>query len=582
MKPRLQHLHTYFFFPFSIDKEVITEGREALWKKYPHWIDGLDEWLASFNTPGRSPAVDRLGCWQRAAYSQFDMDSQAYQDMVFFHPYVRRIFFDTLEVPSPLGERVALIRCYTIPTGGRGRVWMEAQDVRGRSAKVEVTDLRLFLFANGMGILSIGIEAHDVLVSDALWINEQMRKIYPSSGRQLREGRGLSRVALRAGDPGREELVAEETYRNASMLGFQPPLSCVITSLLYFMDYERSAYEQLLDERMIVYTYAAVDPATVQPGIANSEEYQVFLSRLLYVETAGETYRYEPEFLRTQMKQAVYTRWAHEGTYYGFTSYSSVSLCLGAADRGEHSLQEGFLIHRMFDTKYYLMALVALFYRATLLDFAEKSALVSKRLYRDQAEGEISRENVKIATALRAEFLHYSNYWYFEELANKDEESEHFDIQCRAYKIGEMKKEVEEEIETLNAALHEYYQDRNTRAVNRLAVLSVIFGAGAGITGFFGMNFGREFGKIFFEPEGGFAALHYLAIAWVVFLTGAAITFAAYLLVKNWGDYSDILGRPRESESDMGQWYSLKKIEFPHQPAPRKRPMLGRPAEKKP
>ncbi len=582
MKPVLQHLHTYFLFPFSIDKEVITEGREPLWAKYPHWIDGLDEWIASFGTPGRSAVVDRLGAWQRAAYAQFDMDSPAYQDMVFFHPYVRRIFFDTLEMPSPLGERVALIRCYTIPVGSRGRVWMQAEDVRGRSAKVEVTDLRLFLFANGMGILSIGIEAHDILVSDALWINEQMRKIYPSSGRQLREGRGLSRVALLAGEPGKEELVAEETYRNASMLGFQPPLSSVITSLLYFMDYERAAYEQLLDERMIVYSYAAVDPATVRADIAKSEEYQVFLSRLLYVETAGETYRYEPEFLRGQMKQQVYTRWAHEGTYYGFTSYSNVTLCLGAADRGEHSLQEGFLIHRMFDTKYYLMALVALFYRATLLDFAEKSALVSKRLYRDQAEGEISPENVAMASALRAEFLHFSNYWYFEELANKDEESEHFNIQCRAYKIGEMKAEVEDEIETLNAALHEYYQNRNTRAVNRLAVLSVIFGAGAVVTGFFGMNFGREFGKIFFEPESRTPALHYLSIAWVIFLTGATITFAAYLMLRNWGDYRDIMGKRRGREQDISQWYSLKKIEFPQKVKAARRSLLGRPAEKKP
>jgi hypothetical protein len=58
-----------------------------------------------------------------------------------------------------------------------------------------------------------------------------------------------------------------------------------------------------------------------------------------------------------------------------------------------------------------------------------------------------------------------------------------------------MKREIEEEIEKLSASLHNYYQFRNTEAVNRLAMLSLILGAGAVITGFFGMNFGGHFEK---------------------------------------------------------------------------------------
>ncbi len=559
MAAQLLHLHTYFLFPFSMNRELVTREHGEQWKKHRHWLAGLDECIAAAAGAAQATPSGRLGCWQRAAYSGSDLDSPAYQDMVFFHPFVRRIFFDTKEEGKYTNGREALIRCYAIPLDAGRKVWLEAADVRGRSAKVQVTDLRLFLFANGMGILAIGVEAWNLSAADALWINETMRKIYPSSGRQIREGRVANLHRLTVEENGREETVVEERFEDCRMRGFHPPLSKTITSLLYFLNFEKHEYEQLLDERMIVCSYAAIDPASVGPVFAGSEAYDVLLSRFLYVDRDGERFRYEPEFTREQMKQHVYRRWAHEGTNYGFTSYSNVTLTLGVYDRGEHVVKEGFLIHRMFDTRYYLMAVVALFYRATMLDFAQKTALVSRRLFRDQEAGQLSHENIEIATTLRSEFLHFSNYWYFEELANKDEEIEHFTMQCRAYRIGAMKTEVEQEIEKLNASLHEYHQARSTDAVNRLAMLSMILGAGAVLTGFFGMNFGRDFERLFFNPDPQNSWLHYLSIAIVSGMAFGALAFGVYIVMANPADYRDIL-TPRGLRAKHKQrWFSLKK-----------------------
>ncbi|HBY63571.1 MAG TPA: hypothetical protein DEH78_27415, partial [Solibacterales bacterium] len=138
----------------------------------------------------------------------------------------------------------------------------------------------------------------------------------------------------------------------------------------------------------------------------------------------------------------------------------------------------------MFDTRYYLMAVVALFYRATVLDFAERTALTSKRLYNDYEDGKYSAENIAMVGGLRAQFLHFSNYWHFDELANKDEEIEHFEMMCRVYRIAPMKAEIENEVEKLNSMLTEYYTRQSTEAVNRLAVVSMVLGAGAVVTGF--------------------------------------------------------------------------------------------------
>ena len=541
MTPQVHHLHTYFFFPFSIDKQAVLSVHRDLWAHHPHWIEGLDEWIRAHGSRPDAPVIERLGHWQRTAYSRFDMDSPAYQDMVFFHPFVRRVFFDTTQNPGAEGEKEALLRCYTIPIRPDSKLWFVGSDQKGRGARVEVTDLRMFMFANGIGILSIGVEALHLSASDALWINESLRKIYPSSARQLREARTCNRMAFVLESGGREEVIAEERFESGAIRDFHPPLAKTLTALLYFTNYERLEIEPVLDERMIVYTYAALDPASLPPDFIHTEDYQELLSRFLYVDRAGPGYRYEPEFTRGQIQQHLYRRWAHQGTYYGFTSYSNITVALGNFDCDEHVLREGFLIHRMFATRYYLMELVALFYRATLLDFAERTALVSKQLFLAQEDNRVTLEELRLANQLRSEFLHFSNYWFFDELANKEEETEHFEMQCRAYRIGSTKAEVEEEIEKLDASLHTFAQLRNTEAVNRLAMLSLIMGAGALATGFFGMNFGGDFAKVFFDPEEPFIPLHYTAVITVVLLAAGALTFGLYVVLSNWSDYREIL-----------------------------------------
>ena len=117
MPASVRHLHTYFLFPFSIDQEAVREADAAVWDKRPQWIDGLDEWIASHPAPALA--------WKRTPYSEFDLDSRAYQDMVFFHPIVRRVFFDTV---GQAQSREALIRCYTMRPPNEAKLWFEAGD----------------------------------------------------------------------------------------------------------------------------------------------------------------------------------------------------------------------------------------------------------------------------------------------------------------------------------------------------------------------------------------------------------------------------------------------------------------------
>ena len=534
---RLSLLHTYFLFPFSINSARLMSGNEEYWVNTPHWLDGFEKWLNVCARTDRAGVRSVLGSWQRDSYTEFGMDTRAYEDMVFFHPFVRHVFFDTQNAGTD--PTLALIRCYVIPLRGK-EVTLNATDNTGTNHSVRVTELRMFVFANGIGILSIGVEAHNISVKEALWINEQMRKVYPSSGRQRREGRIPPSVSLSVKVNGSQVELVRETFEGAGMVGLEPPLSGIIRRLLYFINYDTHEYEQVLDERAIVYSYFDVDQSSVSPDFIKSQDFQVLLSLLLYVDQYSDTFRYDPNFTHGLMSKQVYSRWAHEGTYYGYTAYSNVTLTIGYGDRGGHRMSEGFLIHRMFTTRYYLMAIVALFYRATLLMFNEKVALVSKSLYSDLQRGEYRRDNIDLAQTLRGEYLHFTNYWFFEELANKDEESEHFRLQSEQYRLEDMKREVEQELASLNGSLNEFYQTRNTSAVNRLAMLSLIFGAGAIITGFFGMNFGRRFSELFFEPSSNPIA-HDVAITLVSLFTLGALFFGLYVIFVNWNDYGYIL-----------------------------------------
>jgi len=209
----LANLNTYFLFPFSIDKITVVENHRDVWAKYTHWIDGLDEWIAEHRTEKNSGIAVHLGKRRRDPYARFDLESAAYQDMMFFHPYVRRVFFDIGDSLAIGEQKEALLRCYSIPIDGGRRLWIQAEDAKGRLATVEITDLRLFLFANGVGILSIGVEAQNVPASDALWINEAFRKVYPTSGRQVREGRIPSRMQLILEQDGNQSVPAQEEFK---------------------------------------------------------------------------------------------------------------------------------------------------------------------------------------------------------------------------------------------------------------------------------------------------------------------------------------------------------------------------------
>ena len=523
-KPEVLHLHTYFLFPVSIDRVAVMEEHPKIWRGSEPWFEKLDHWVTGHAVPEYAAAAAEIGAWQRQSESSVDFHSPAYEDMMFFHPFVRKAFFDTGD--SGRGDE-ALVHRYIVPQQPGSRLFYEAEDGGGESAEVEVTSLELLTFANGIAILSIGVEAHNIPYARALWINEMMRKIYPSSGHQIQTARIPNRLALVRQTDGERRVIVEEHWTDSRGMGYRPQLSKILLSLFHFANYGREEFEASLDERMIVNTFASLDSTQLSEGFETSEDYEVAFSRLLYVDRAGPGYRYHGEFVRGQMQKHVYRRWQHEGTLYGMTSYSSATCTFASPD----APGADELVHRMFRSKHLLIAIIALFYRASLLAFAKESALVSRQLFPVFSGGAVRHRHIQMATHLMADFHYFNNYWFHLEPTSKDEELEHFALLSDAYQLRPAVAKLEDQIDKLSGYIDRLYALRNSDAVNRLAMMSMILGVGALITGYYGMNI----------PHLTTLLQSSRISIWSLILTSvmavASLWFIVYVVASNWLDY---------------------------------------------
>ncbi len=522
--PEVLHLHTFFLLPISIDQDAVMDEHPEIWRGKELWFDKLDLWVTKHVVPEYQAAAAKLGGWSRHSETALDFNSSTYQDMMFFHPFIRRAFFD---IGDTNPDHHSLIHRYVIHAPPGSRLYYEAEDDSGESAKLEITDLRLLLFANGVAILNIGVEAHNIGYAHALWINEMMRKIYPSSAHQIQTARIPNRLALVQETGTERHVIAEERWQGGRGIGYRPQLSTIVLSLLHFANYGHEEFEPTLDERMIVNSFVSLDRSRLPAGYESSEDYEVAFSRLLYVDLDGPGYRYDRAFTREEMTKQVYRRWQHQGTLYGMTAYSNVTSTLALPE----TTDPAHVVHRMFRGRSLLLLGIALFYRASLLDFAAESALVSRQLFPVFSGGRVRHRHIQFATRLMADFHYFNTYWFHLEPTNKDEELEHFRMLSKVYQLSSAKETLEDQIASLAGFIDRLFAMRNSDAVNRLAMMSVILGIGALVTGYFGMNI----------PHLATLLQSGVASFWTLVLTSlmtlVSLWFIFYVVGSNWADY---------------------------------------------
>jgi hypothetical protein len=503
---------TVFFYPFKIKNKNRTNG---------------------------------TGRWQK---KHFDIGKpECYQEYIYFHPYVRKILFQREKDQlsdfnnNDKSDNLTPITYYEFifqdKQFERGRLEIEYRIKKNDEQRTEktgypVTHLAIHEFFNDIAIMAIqitqeagedirkktfwkqciaieGFRRDRLICRDALKFNELARKIYLSFPEQFIEGKIPLSVKLELGS--KENSSGYTKVHTFSKDKFKykeinPVKSEIIDGLVgEFLGYDEpvdNSFHGLLDDRMVVFTFLCLAGKLKSKCRKIVDEHEALFSRIMYVDQAGEGYAYHKKFIRKKMNNLVYRRWSNGGSLYGYTRYSSAYTGFGDFF-GDKLFQD-------FNSMYYQLALISLYYRSSLISFSDEVAKTTQQLVnkKDQA---IYRE---LFLTLKADFMQFSNLYWFQEVTNQDQGIEIFKLYKKSFEFETMYKQIKEEIDRGDEYLNILQQNKLNDFTKQFSIVGSFLAVLAIMVGFFGINF-SFFGL---ENTWGLLLWYLLSILSILFL----------------------------------------------------------------
>ncbi|MDL1980545.1 MAG: hypothetical protein LWX02_03525 [Deltaproteobacteria bacterium] len=486
---------------------------------------GQDRPLLKFSTVFFYPfkvrdRTNNTGRWRRKF---FDIDKpECYQEYIYFHPYVRDLLFqrkkNSLFDSKKKNKRDILppIAYYEFRSQENGFVGgnlkIEYKSGSHNNASVEtisypVSHLAIHEFFNNIAIMAIqvtqeadedirkkpfwkqciaieGFRRDSLTCRDALKFNELARKIYLSFPEQFKEGKiPLSvKIELRSKKNSngytKVHTFSEDNFKYKEI---NPVKSEIIDGLVSeFLGYDEpvdKSFHGLLDDRMVVFTFLCFAGELKSKCRETIDEHEALFSRIMYVDQAGEGYAYQKKFIRKKMNNLVYRRWSNGGSLYGYTRYSSAYTGFGDFF-GDKLFQD-------FNSMYYQLALISLYYRSSLISFSDEVAQTTQQLVnkKDQAS---DRE---LFLKLKADFMQFSNLYWFQEVTNQDQGIEIFKLYKKSFEFETMYKQIKEEIDRGDEYLNTLQQIELNVFTTNFSRYGLVLAGLAILVGFFGINF---------------------------------------------------------------------------------------------
>ena len=508
---------TVFFYPFKIKNKNRTNG---------------------------------TGRWQK---EHFDIDKpECYQEYIYFHPYVRDILFqigknrssDSKGKNQRQRDNLSPICYYEFRSQDdqftRGKLKIEYRSGFGNNAPIEtisypVTHLAIHEFFNDIAIMAIqvtqeagedirekpfwkqcvaieGFRRDRLICRDALKFNELARKIYLSFPEQFTEGKIPRSVKLELGskensiDYTKAHTFSEDKFKYKKI---NPVKSEIIDGLVgEFLGYDKpvdKSFHGLLDDRMVVFTFLCFAGELKSKCRETIDEHEALFSRIMYVDQAGEGYAYQKKFIRKKMSHLVYRRWSNGGSLYGYTRYSSAYTGFGDFF-GDKLFQD-------FNSMYYQLALISLYYRSSLIDFSDKVANTTKQLV-NKKDRSHCRNSRKGFLRLKENFMQFSNRYWFQEVTNQDQGIEIFELYKKSFDFETMYKQIKDEIDRGDEYLNTLQQIELNVFTRNFSRYGLVLAGLAILVGFFGINF-SFFGL---ENTWGLLLWYLLSILLILFL----------------------------------------------------------------
>jgi hypothetical protein len=227
-------------------------------------------------------------------------------------------------------------------------------------------------------------------------------------------------------------------------------------------------------------------------------------------------------------RERTYRRWAHDGTYYGFTYHSAALLT-----RPHHRIP----VWRHFREIYFDHVLLLLYLRVTLFQFSRRLTQFSEKM-RDQ-HGQVDESQQEFQD-LRLAFTIFTNLYQFPLMSNQQQGLELYALARQGLDVNDLYQEIQEEIHNTHDYLSARTSLRLAHTTTRLTVVATL-GLALGLAfGFLGMNIIAD------EPNGDLLKAE--GLGWLIITVGTfmilivAVTAlsspVAYLLqsIAHWGE----------------------------------------------
>ncbi|MBX3517848.1 MAG: hypothetical protein KF815_13000 [Rhodospirillales bacterium] len=465
--------------------------------------------------------------------------AEAYQEFVYFEPYVQRFLYGDPTTPQA-GAPVRLYRRqdiraldFAIPD------WKVPPETWPRY-RLRVERLNLYLFDTGNAILAVELAfdadlarqanaaqvtpayREQITLKEALDIVESLRRTYPpffdnhDGVLQARYPASLTWVTDTNAPTAFDPCLGHDAigYIDHALNRRCPPMHPTWRALLkpaggsglplegYDTDCKVVLAQTGDDRAPFLLTVAVPDPTAIS---------RPDWIRLCFADTPGDSndYSYAEDFLDSFERDHCYDRFWQPGSYWKNTRYLVCGFGLTAVGQW-HGQLDGFNYFRdvaagHLRRHYFQLLLIAHFQKVALLTLSDR---LSQALRRNESFAED-------AHTIERDILRFTNRYWFEDISAQLQGQELFTLIRKHLRTRQVYDQLAREVSETNAFLNNDEQLRvalGTERLNKVAYPGLIL---AVITGFFGMNF---FEASALKPQTVPWLLIVLALAVIIFL----------------------------------------------------------------
>lgn len=482
-----------------------------------------------------------------------------YNEYVYFYPYIRNILFTTTQQENQKknSKGVYFFKASVNRENGYFKINYLNTDNKPDSIKLALKNIFLHFFESGVGILIFEIVNDPSKGGEYLSLRDYLR--FMSLGRRVYcpfvrsdteisedyacnafnpvnekeketpiDEKGIFKsndaihlkecpdsIELKINDdiPWKADFKSQLFFYNEKEKGYYPSLSNIITKLLDTeeFNYKNGDYWSIIDDRMFVHSFF-----DLKNNSASDDDLITYNSNRKFLDSLKQQFRsgfpatniddsaniwyqmihidgeeptcQNPRMMEKILQESSYGRWSDYGTFFGFSRFSSVTIS---------NLKDAGYTYNHFQSMYYQIAVMLLFYRGAILDFSRRSSDLADSIHgysigheqkNTKDEKKSTKEIHSEIKRLHSDFLLFRNKFWFREVTAQDQGIDIFSIWSHKLKNFELLQDVKSEIDELYNYIDAEVEKDVSKKINILTILGAIAIPLAIVTSFFGMN----------------------------------------------------------------------------------------------